>query len=91
MKNFREQFLNWAKHLDSDGYFGALETFDTFIAPMLESLHDIEGEWCKHPAIRLDSNADLRRDWCCDCHNWIYRNELTTAREAINAFEEKLK
>ena len=37
----RELFINWAKHLDSDGYFGALEAYDEFIAPLIESLEQI--------------------------------------------------
>lgn len=41
--DMREAFQRWAKHLDSDGYFGALETFDEFLGPAIEALEKIAG------------------------------------------------
>lgn len=91
MSNHREKFINWAKHLDSDGYFGALTTFDDIIAPMLESLTEIDANWCPHPGIRVNEIKDMRRDFCGACSTWIYKNEINSAKMALNAFEEKLK
>lgn len=38
----RGEFISWAKHLDSDGYFGALAVFDELMLPLIWSLKKID-------------------------------------------------
>lgn len=53
----------------------------------IEALKDCENEWCKHPDIRLQANKDLSRDFCGQCHCWVYRNEIATPTRALAEIE----
>src|SRR5260221_705971 len=53
-----------------------------------EALEQIDAEWCKHPYIRFDLNPKLERDWCGHCNEWISRDEVNPARQALETKDE---
>lgn len=58
---------------------------------LAEALVDIEAEWCKHPDLRFKTSPLLTRDFCSQCHSWVYVGEKTTASEALTNAAEMLK
>jgi hypothetical protein len=46
-------------------------------------------DWiCPHS--RLENKGDTTRQWCCDCHNWVYPKERENkARAALAEFRAK--
>lgn len=72
-----------------------IRTFKTFLrtikkivenvkpSPKSKALEDINNEWCKHPDLRFKTSPLLTRDFCGQCHSWVYVGEKNTAEEAL--------
>jgi hypothetical protein len=55
-----------------------------------QALNDINDEWCKHPDLRFKTSPLLTRDFCGQCHSWVYVGEKTTATEALTQINKLL-
>jgi len=55
---------------------------------MREALKNIDIEWCKHTEMGFDKYPYLDRNWCSQCGNYIYRDEVNPAHETLKQIEE---
>ena len=53
-----------------------------------EALNDIEDEWCKHSKLDSFRLKNAGRDFCGHCNAWVYDEEKTTARQALEKVEQ---